>query len=109
MKELDRSLDYKEIFDLNGIVIFLISATIIRLLIGILNRTTPKILSFKDKIPNSMKGKWYIRWSVWSVLILIVALAKAYLRFDDKLSWIMGGAITAFTDFIFQVAKDVKE
>lgn len=94
-------LDFVKSLDITGIIVFVISAGIFRALITVLSKNNPEIFSFVKEIPDSLKGKWYIRWGVFMVLILILSVSVVYLRLNGNASWVIAGFISAFTDFIF--------
>ena len=95
MQELFKS------FDTIGIIIFVVSSATFRLGIAALSRSNPEIFSFVDKIPDSLKGKWYIRWGTFIALVFILSIIVVGFNFSGNLSWIIAGFISAFTDFIF--------
>lgn len=87
------------------IFIVLISSGIFTLLLNLLKRNNPEVLFFTEKIPESWKGKCFIRWIVLLILILIVSLFVVIGGLNNIVGTIIVGFFIAFTDFIFMKAN----
>lgn len=59
---------------LRTVLIILISNGIFTLLFNKLYKTNENIFSFIHKIPDSWKGKWFVRWVILVVIITIITL-----------------------------------
>lgn len=95
---------FKEI-DIRGVFIFIISAAIFRLLFTALNRSNPKLFSFIDKIPESLKGKWYIRWALFLIVVLAFAYPVLSLGFNDTAASVIIAGVYSFIEFTLENPK----
>lgn len=87
------------------IFIILISSGIFTLLLNLLNKSNPEVFSFAQKIPENLKGKWFIRWIVLLILMFTVSLLVVIAGLNNNIGTIIIGFFIALTDLIFMKPK----
>lgn len=85
-----------------GIIILVVSRIIFDILLQMLNNSNPQNFSFIHKIPESWKGKWYIKWTFIIALLLIVAIIQVYAGLNELVGYLIAGLILSFFELIFK-------
>lgn len=90
-----------------GILALFVSRSVFDLLFIQLNKYNSKILFPLHRIPDKLKGKWYIKWIFILALVLILAVIEVYVV---NLGYVTGSVIVGFIisicDYGFKVPKE---
>lgn len=82
--------------------IILLSSGFFTILFNKLHKIYPEIFNFIDKIPDTFKGRWSIRWMVLVFLMTIVSIIVVASGLNDTLGKIIVGFLIALTDLAFK-------
>lgn len=85
-----------------GIIILIVSRILFDIFLQVLNDSNPQLFSFINKIPESWKGKWYIKWAFIITLLVIVAITQVYVGLNELVGYLIAGLILSFFELLFK-------
>ena len=86
---------------LKTIVTIIVSSTIFTIILNYLHKSNSKALSFLNKLPKGLKGKYIIKWIVLLTLMLLVSVAVVIGGLNDGVGTIIIGFFISLTDLVF--------
>ena len=92
---------------LKTIFTILVSSLTFTILLRGLYKSNPKMFLFMKEIPESWRGKYFIRWIVLFILMVFVSLIVVIGGLNETLGIVIIGFFISFTDLIFDKPKSV--
>lgn len=89
-------------------LIIAVSSGVSTLLLNKLYKANPGLFSFIDKIPERWKGKWFVRWIVLLLLMIMFSIIVVSGGLNDTIGTIIIGVFISLTDFILMKPKKIK-